>query len=70
MHEVSSKPSPSPFQLLGLGLTIAACLVAGMGLGLWLGDAVGASLVLTFVGLAVGIVCAVATVRIQLRKYM
>ncbi|MHB1988602.1 MAG: hypothetical protein ACYCSF_11570 [Acidimicrobiales bacterium] len=67
---MSSKPSPSPFLLLGMGLSIAACLVAGMGLGYWIGESLGASLMLTFVGLGVGIVGAVATVRGQFRKYI
>lgn len=70
MDEVSSKPSPSPFELLGLGVSIAACLVVGMGLGYWLGERVGASVLLTFAGLAVGIAAAVLTVRAQLKKYM
>lgn len=65
-----SKPSPSPFLLLGMGLSIAACLVVPMALGYWLGEGIGASLPLTLVGLVFGVAGAVATVRNQMRKYM
>lgn len=66
---MSSKPPPSPFSLLGMGLSIAACLVAGMGLGYWLGEGIGASVPLTLVGLVIGMAGAVATVRTQYKKY-
>ncbi len=67
---MGSKPSPSPFLLLGMGLSVATCLVAGMGLGYWLGESIGASVLLTLVGLVLGVAGAVATVRNQMRRYM
>ncbi|MHB8244676.1 MAG: AtpZ/AtpI family protein [Acidimicrobiales bacterium] len=67
---MSSKPTPSPFQFLGIGFTIAVCLVAGMGGGYWLGEKIGASLLLMFVGMAVGTATAVLSVRAEIRKYM
>lgn len=67
---MSSKPGPGPVQYIGLGISIAVCLVAGMGLGYLLGERVGANVPLIFAGLAVGVAAAVLTVRAELRRYM
>lgn len=64
------KPTPSPFQLLGMGLATAVWIAAGMGVGYLVGDAVGASLACIFAGLALGIVAATLTVRSQVKRYM
>jgi hypothetical protein len=53
-----------------MGLSIATCLVACMGLGYLLGESIGAGVPLTLVGLVFGVAGAVATVRNQMRKYM
>lgn len=67
---MSSKPPPSPFLLVGMGLTIAVCVTACMGLGYLVGNALGASVVCIFVGLAAGIATAAATVRAEFKRYM
>jgi hypothetical protein len=67
---VSSKPTPGPFQYIGLGSSIALCLVAGMGGGYLLGERLGAVALLTFAGLVVGIAAAVATARSAIKRYM
>lgn len=67
---MSSKPSLSPFSLIGMGASTAACILVAMALGYWVGEQLGAVLPLTFVGLAVGIAAAVASVRAQFKRYM
>lgn len=56
--------------LLGMGAAIAATLAVGMGLG-WLVDSLaGTTPIFVLVGLAVGIVAAVAYTIRQFRQYL
>jgi len=56
--------------LLGLGVTTAAFLLVGLGLG-WLADAVLDSLpVFVLIGLALGVVGASGYVYAQFKKFM
>jgi hypothetical protein len=67
---VNSKPSPSPFVLLGMGVSIATCVAFWMAAGYILGNVIGASALCIFAGLAIGLLCAVATVRAEFKRYM
>ena len=67
---MGGSPSPSPFLLIGMGLTITTCLVVGMALGYVMGGAVGAGVPFLFVGLVVGIASAVMAVRAEVKRYM
>lgn len=65
-----SNDGPGIGVLIGLGVTLAAYLGAGFGLG-WLVDlAVGSFPVFAFVGLVLGLVPAGATVYRLSKKYM
>lgn len=67
---MSSKPTPSLATLLGMGVTTALCVVAGVGGGHWLDETFKTGVVFTFVGLAVGVVVAVAAVYFQVRQFL
>jgi hypothetical protein len=67
---VSSKPTPSLANLLGMGVTTALCVVAGVGGGHWLDVTLKSGLVFTFVGLLVGVAVAVAVVYFGTRKFL
>jgi hypothetical protein len=68
--KVSSKPTPSVANLLGLGLTTALCVVAGVGGGHWLDETLKTGLVFTFVGLVLGVAVAVAVVYFGIRQFL
>ena len=60
---------PELGDLLSMGLTLALCVVLGFGLG-WLGDlATGTFPLLAMIGLALGVVLAVAYVVKQFKRY-
>lgn len=62
--------SPGWSALLGMGATIAAELVAGLGLG-WLVDSlVHTRPVFTLVGLMLGIIGSIAYTVVEFRKYL
>jgi F0F1-type ATP synthase assembly protein I len=64
------RESPSLGTLLGIGITTAGVLAAGLALG-WLVDALlGTIPIFIFVGLVLGIVGAVSYVVIQFRTYL
>jgi hypothetical protein len=66
-----SRPDGGPelSTLLGLGVALAAFLVAGLGLG-WLADTMVDSLpIFTLIGLALGIVGAGAYMYAQFKKF-
>jgi hypothetical protein len=53
-----------------MGLSSAAMVAAGVGVGYWLGSATGAGTVLVLVGLGCGVVAAVIAMYLKLRKYL
>ncbi len=67
---MSSKPPPSPGTLLGMGITAAICLGAGIGGGYWLDATLRTGILLTFLGLVVGMVAAVAAVYLEIRTFL
>jgi hypothetical protein len=67
---VSRKPSPSFTTLLGMGVTTALCIAAGIGGGYWLDRAFRTGVLLTFVGLALGLVAAVAAVYFEIKTFL
>ena len=67
---MGGSPTPSPFLLIGMGLTITICLVVGMALGYMAGEAIGLGVPFLFVGLVAGIASAVMAVRAEVKRYM
>jgi F0F1-type ATP synthase assembly protein I len=63
-------PEPSLRGLLGLGLIIATCLVAGMAAGWFLDDWLGTAPVFVLVGTASGIVLGVFGTIIEVRRHL
>lgn len=61
---------PDVSMLLGIGIVIALCLVAGLGLGWVLDAAVGTTPVFLLVGLLLGIVAAGCYTVAQFRKQL
>jgi hypothetical protein len=53
-----------------MGLSSAVMVAAGVGVGYWLGSATGAGTVLVLVGLGFGVIAAVMTMYLKLRKYL
>ncbi|MEO9138973.1 MAG: AtpZ/AtpI family protein [Jatrophihabitans sp.] len=62
--------SPSWSNLLGMGVVVAAQLLVGIALGLFLDSRFDTSPALLLVGLALGLVGAVAFTVMQFRKYL
>lgn len=67
---MSDKPTPGLATLLGMGVTAALCVGAGIGGGYWLDGALKTGLTFTFVGLALGVVAAVAAVYYEVKAYL
>jgi len=67
---VSSKPSPSFSTLIGMGVATALCVAAGVGGGYWLDRTFHTGELFTFVGLALGVIAAVATVYSDVKKFL
>jgi F0F1-type ATP synthase assembly protein I len=65
-----SSSGPRLIDLLTLGVTDAACLGAGFGVGWLLDGVVDSRPLLTLFGLVVGIVIAVLTTWSQMRKFL
>lgn len=67
---MSKKPSPSIGTLLGMGVSTALCLGVGVGGGYWLDETFKTGLLLTFVGLVLGMVAAVAVVYLEVKAFL
>ena len=63
-------PTPSIIDFLTMGVASALCLVLGGGIGYGIDALAGTSPILTFVGLAFGVVAAVLVTITQVRKYL
>jgi len=66
----SPNPAPSIIDFLTMGVASALCLVLGGGIGYGIDALTGTSPILTFVGLAFGVVAAVLVTVTQVRKYL
>jgi hypothetical protein len=66
------KPQPSPgfLVLAGLGVSLAVCVAGGVGLGIYLDDVTHRSPLFTLLGLALGVVIAVAVAYVQIKKFL
>jgi F0F1-type ATP synthase assembly protein I len=53
-----------------MGVTTALCIAAGIGGGYWLDRAFRTGVLLTFVGLALGLVAAVAAVYFEIKTFL
>jgi F0F1-type ATP synthase assembly protein I len=62
--------APGIIDFLSMGLASALCLVLGGGIGYGIDALAGTSPILTFVGLAFGVVAAVLVTITQVRKYL
>jgi hypothetical protein len=67
---VSKKPSPSFSTLIGMGVTTALCIGVGVGGGYWLDRTFRTGVLLTFVGLAAGLVAAIVAVYFQIKTFL
>ena len=67
---VDDKPSPNLFTLAGLGISIALCVAGGVILGLYLDGVTHRSPLFTLSGLAVGVVFAVVTAYVEIKKFL
>jgi hypothetical protein len=67
---VSRKPSPSFTTLLGMGVTTALCIAAGVGGGYGLDRAFHTGVLFTFVGLVLGLGAAFAAVYFGIKTFL
>ncbi len=67
---VSRKPSPSFATLIGMGVTTALCVAAGVGGGYWLDATFHTGALLTFAGLALGLVAAFVAVYFEVKTFL
>jgi hypothetical protein len=65
---MGERPRPGVVSLIGMGLTLAACLAGGLVGGYVLDGVFHTGEVLTFVGLGVGIVASVTVAYFEIRK--
>jgi hypothetical protein len=56
--------------LLGMGITAALCLGAGVGGGYWLDETFRTGLLFTFIGVVLGIAAAVAAVYFEIKVFL
>jgi len=67
---VRDGPSPSWFELAGIGVVAALCVAAGVGGGYWVDSAAHTGATATFVGLALGLLAAAAYAVYKIRSYL
>jgi hypothetical protein len=53
-----------------MGVAAGACVGIGVGVGYWIGTASGAGVAVTFAGLAVGVLTAVAATYFKIKRYL
>ena len=61
---------PGLVTLASLGVSIAICVAGGVGLGIYLDDTTHRSPLFTLLGLALGLVLAVAVAYVQIKKFL
>ncbi|MGD0254980.1 MAG: AtpZ/AtpI family protein [Acidimicrobiales bacterium] len=69
-QDVENKPSPRLFDLMAMGLSSALMVGGGLGVGIGIDDWLHSSPVATFLGLALGVVAAIAATVRQARRYL
>jgi F0F1-type ATP synthase assembly protein I len=67
-NEVSNLPGAAAF--LAMGMTIAILIGIGVGLGIWADDEWGHAPLWLFIGLVLGTVAAVVSVKQQIRRFL
>jgi F0F1-type ATP synthase assembly protein I len=67
---VSRKPTPGGMTLLSMGVTTALCVGIGVGGGYWLDQTFKTGLVLTLVGLVLGVIAAVTAVYLEIKPFL
>ncbi len=67
---MTRRPHPTPFELLGIGATAAACVALGVVGGYWIGSASRGGVVGVFVGLGVGILAAITATYFKIKSYL
>lgn len=63
------KRTPSFPALAGMGITVALCVAAGVGGGYWLDEELRTGPLLTFVGLALGLVAAGVAAWLEITSF-
>jgi hypothetical protein len=61
--------SPGLFALAGFGVSIAVCVAAGLGAGIYPDDATHRSPLFTLLGLALGVVFAVGLAYVEIKRF-
>jgi ATP synthase protein I len=64
------KPLPSAGAFLGMGTSVAGCVAVGVFAGVWLDGRAHTSPLFLVVGLLLGLASAVATVVVQVRRFL
>ena len=67
---MSKKPSPSFSTLIGMGVATALCIAVGVGGGYWLDRTFHTGVLLTFVGLAFGVIAAVLVIYTNVKSFL
>jgi len=67
---VARRTGPTYVELASMGVAAGACVGIGVGVGYWIGTASGAGVAVTFAGLAVGVLTAVAATYFKIKRYL
>jgi hypothetical protein len=67
---VTRRAGPTYVEFAGMGVTAGACVAVGVGGGYWIGTASGAGPAVTFAGLGVGVLAAVAATYFKIKRYL
>jgi hypothetical protein len=67
---VSKRPSPSFSTLIGMGIATALCIAVGVGGGYWLDKTFHTGVLLTFIGLALGLVAAGVVIYSDVKMFL
>jgi len=67
---VTRQTGPTYVELAGMGVTAGACVAVGVGGGYWIGAVTGGGPAVTFAGLALGVLAAVAAIYFKIKMYL